>query len=165
MSKHIERQLVRTLIREKRFLRSLTMMNIDGETIPGEAFGCVGRLTRSVAGDIAVDYVYSIHIEDGNLNLIVDAYTASGNAERAGDDWSVDEWTDQMISLTARSVNRKNYQLLVHVARSLLAGMDVQISGTDIFIKGIPNAKRSDSCQVRSIAEILAARSKPCTAI
>ena len=150
MHKSINRTTVRKVIQEVKFLRGL-----KGIGAP-QAYGYLDMNSDPLSGQRDAAYSFDICVREGHLELVVDVYTASGRGEAAGDAWNVDQWDAEKIQLRAPAVTRIYYQQLVRIARLLLAGYDVRVDGTDLYLKGIPNAKRSEFHSVPTSSEFWA---------
>ena len=136
----------KNLVREIRALRGWTARDMYGDPIPGCAFG-IGAHIEPVGGQLVTDYHYEIErVQDGarpaQLQLVIDIYTASGDAERAGSAFDVDQWEERKQIICASPANRAAYRVLARMARTLLSGRDVALAdGTRIQSMGAMPAK------------------------
>lgn len=108
-------------------LRSWSDKSGDGSTIPGVAFGNGCRVDMGLWISERLkskDYDFYIEQDGDRLSLVVDAYTASGRAEQAGEAWDVDQWDAEKIYFSA-NFSRGGFHDLSSIGRTLVAGRDV----------------------------------------
>lgn len=142
----------KNLVREIRALRGWVPRTFWGCPDPGIAFGIGTRDTPTVGGQQVVDYHYEIKrvwkfpgstsAPPTHLVLTIDIYYASGDAERAGHAFDVDQWEARKQTVWASPPNRTAYRELARLARTLLSGRDATLAdGSCIRSMGAMPAK------------------------
>ena len=128
------------ITQEVAVLRGWSDKGYDGSTIPGEAFGIGARGNVFFSAQLkATDYNFRIAVEDGELELVIDTYTAIHGAMTGSDPFDVDAWHDGFLVFSAPA-SRVNFRELAHIARRLLTGRMVTLVSERRQIDGIASA-------------------------
>ena len=128
------------ITQEVAVLRGWSEKSPDGSTIPGEAFGFGARDSVFFSDQLkATDYNFTITVEDGELELVIDTYTAIHGSMTFGDPFDVDAWHDGFLVFRAPA-SRANFRELAHIARRLLTGRMVTLVSERRQIDGIASA-------------------------
>ena len=128
------------ITQEVAVLRGWSDKGYDGSTIPGEAFGIGARDSVFFSDQLkATDYNFTITVEDGELELVIDTYTAIHGSMTFGDPFDVDAWHDGFLVFRAPA-SRANFRELARIARRLLTGRMVTLVNERRQIDGIASA-------------------------
>lgn len=128
------------VIRETQVLRRWSDAQANGRGGCGEAFGC-GIDYNAWLADIpnAKSYHFAITLSEKWLELEIDAYSAANRPFDTPESFDDEAWEAQKVHLQGIPT-RRGFRMLSSIARALLSGRDVALSG-GVRLPGILTAK------------------------